>query len=177
MEITREELVAILEKYTQDSIIPKVHDAVRGVATKFDRQLGELKSAPAEQKPEPDESPLRAELEQLRAEIQREREAGLMARRDRELTRIASAKKLRSTNAFQRLFVSEYGSDLREEGEAWYVGDKTLEEAVNDYLKSDEGELLLPPSGVVGTDAKPTEAAPNSKKQDFGDALNNAFSR
>lgn len=125
---------------------------------------------------------LESQLTDLRNQLAEKDRETLLAKRSNAISQaIVNAKALNPT-ALQKLFTLEYGDSVKEEGGNWYVdrGDTVvpLNEALNNYLQSEEGKFYLPPSNVSGAGSEEVKTNPSTidKPLDAASALYEAFS-
>lgn len=118
---------------------------------------------------------------QLQQERDDEKAATSKARQAEALSSAIAQAKILNPNALRKLLTLEFGESIKQENDAWLVAQgetvKTLDAAIADYLKTDEGKAFLPPSGVNGsgsTESKSTLPA-TATPQKAIDALSEAF--
>lgn len=188
------DIQALFEQLKSD-LLSEVDRRNQGVASALTKEMKKLLSdvKPQEQTPtapaetedlSKDKLTLKAlqqQVEQLKSELTQKEQKALIADKNAAISKaIASAQAL-NPSALQKLFSLQYGEVLKKEGEQWYLESgetvKSLEQVLADYLASDEGQLFVPPSGVNGSGAQETKAAPVTTQQKLtaAEALNSAF--
>ena len=113
--------------------------------------------------------------------VQKDKEA-FTAKKSQAISQVIANSKALNPSALMKLFSLEYGDYIQEEAGNWFInkGDNVLplQDALNNYLTSDEGKFYLPPSGVNGSGSTETKPAPINANQPLKaeDALFAAFS-
>lgn len=191
MELTIEQVQALIdEKFA--ALKEEVTAANKGLAASLTKEVKKALANQSTQSPEGEaqEDSNKLTLKTLQQQIsdltnqlaQKDKEAFTAKKSQAVSQMIASLKTLGSTS-LQKLFMSEYGEFIKEENGSWFVdkGDSTLalQDALNNYLNTEDGKIFLPASGVKGSDSietKPTQIS-TEQKLTGADALMQAFAK
>ncbi|ALF55629.1 hypothetical protein ACX27_26755 [Nostoc piscinale CENA21] len=188
--MTPEEIQALVNAQIEGlraEIAQQITTANQGLAASLTKEFKKHAApAPAVQDEPEKESLTLKSLKQQLSDMQaafaaKEKEATDALKRSGIAEAVAQAKAL-APGTLQKLFLTEYGDALKQENGMWYVdspatGVKPLNAVLSDFLKSDDGRLFVPPSGVNGagsTEAKPSPATTTENKVE--DLLFQAFS-
>ncbi|WP_427162621.1 hypothetical protein ACQFX9_14360 [Aliinostoc sp. HNIBRCY26] len=189
MELTIEQVQALIdEKFAV--LKEEVTAANKGLAASLTKDIKKALASQSTQSPEGEiqEDSNKLTLKSLQQKIsdltnqlaQKDKEA-FNAKKSQAVSQAIASLKTLGPSALQKLFLAEYSDSLREENGSWFIekGDSvfSLQDALNNYLNTEEGKCFLPASGVKGSDSietKPTQVS-TEQKLTGADALMQAF--
>jgi hypothetical protein len=188
--MTEQEILGLIENALSNhssKIMDSVNSTVNGAIARVSKET-EAKLAtftPAKIEEDKSESgtlqyqTLKQELEALRVEREMDKKKSFQLQRDVALTDSLSNLKVVNPKAFKKLVLAEYGENITEENGQWYLADgdsvKPLNDALGQYLDSEEGQIFKPASGISGTGAKSGSTPPIKPQEDLQTALNKLF--
>ncbi|BBD59495.1 hypothetical protein NIES2109_22820 [Nostoc sp. HK-01] len=188
--MTPEEITALVNQQIEAvkaEITQQITSANQGLAASLTKKIEKLSQPAQASQDEPEKESLTLKsLKQQLSDMQsafaaKEKEAADALKRSGLAEAIGQLKAL-SPGILQKLFLAEYGDALKQDGGVWYVdspatGVKPLNTVLSDFLKTDDGKLFLPPSGVNGSGAVETKPIPpTSESPKAEDLLVKAFS-
>lgn len=175
----------------KEEISTQITQANKGLAASLTKEIKKASSTQTQStESEPQElsdkltlKSLQHQLADLQTQLVNKDKEAFLAKKSQALSQVISECKALNPKALQKLINLEFGDYLKEENGAWFVvkGDDSvspLKDALDSYLKSDEGLVFVAPSGVNGsgsTETKPTTINPNQKPS-AADALFQEFS-
>ncbi|MBD2457975.1 hypothetical protein H6G80_28410 [Nostoc sp. FACHB-87] len=188
--MTPEEITALVSQQIEAvkaELTQQITTANQGLAASLTKEIKKLSQpAPATQEEPEKESLTLKSLKQQLSDMQeqlaaKDRQALDAMKRSGVAEAIGQLKAL-SPGILQKLILTEYGDALKQDSGVWYVesptvGVKPLATVLSDFLKTDDGKLFVPPSGINGsgaTESKPIPATSESPKAE--DLLVQAFS-
>ncbi|WP_414579102.1 hypothetical protein [Anabaena sp. CCY 9402-a] len=168
--MTPEEITALVNQQLESfrsEIKTEIVTANQGLASSLTKEIKKL-SQPAQPAQEEDQKEsltlksLKQQLSDMQTALEaKDKEASNALKRSAIAEAIGSLKAL-SPGILQKLMANEYGEYLKQDNGVWYVespavGVKPLNTVLSDFLKSEDGKLFMPASGVNGSGAEETK--------------------
>lgn len=162
-------------------ILAEVTRANQGLAASLTKEVKKvLDKVPAETAPAQEEQPqeklslkaLQQQIADLTNQLQEKDKKAFIASRDAALSQAIAAVKSTAPTALQKLFLTEFGESIKQEGNQWFVtaqdgSVKDLNTSIKDYLASPEGQIFVPASEVQGSGSKETTPTPATQKSEL----------
>ncbi|MBE9110298.1 hypothetical protein IQ273_12835 [Nodosilinea sp. LEGE 07298] len=186
--VTLEQITALLTGFKTE-VLTEVNTANAGAVAATKKLLQKVTDAP--QAPAADSSAdstddaggqkltlkaLQTEIADLKAERERERQETLEAKRNSAVTQAIAGSGALNQKVLYRLFLSDNGEKIQQEGDQWFLknGDDDvapLDAALTKFLSSEEGKFFLPPSGVNGAGSTETKSTTAPAKTTYNSRL------
>lgn len=189
--MTPEEITALISQQVESlrtELTQQITSANQGLAASLSKEIKKLSQpAPATQEePEKETLTLKAlkqQLSDMQEQLAAKDKQTLDAMKRSAVAEAIGQQKALSPGILQKLILTEYGEVLKQDGGVWYVdspatGVKPLTTVLSDFLKTEDGKLFIPPSGVQGSGAFETKPLPqtNNEQPKAEDLLFQAFS-
>ncbi|BAY23723.1 hypothetical protein NIES2100_35150 [Calothrix sp. NIES-2100] len=175
--MTPEEIKQLLtESLTEikTELLSEVDKKNQGLAASLTKEIKKLTTSPTPvlstegDSEEPKEKlslkALQQQISDLQTQLTEKDKQAFAAKRSQAVSSAISKTNALSAPTFHKLFMLEHESLLKEEEGNWFV-DKGgniigLDDAVKNYLNTDEGKFFVPPSGVNGSSSQETKTTP-----------------
>lgn len=182
-------LIASAVAEARTEILSQVTLANQGLAASLTREIKKISTAtqpaplPAEDAPEEQSKltlkALQQQIQTLQQGIADEQNKTKQSQQDAAISSLVATSNALNPAALKKLFALNYQDKITQENDAYFVqnGDEvvSLDQAFQNYLKTDEGACFLPASNVNGSDSRETKAAPTLPTQEtpssFGAAI------
>ncbi|AUT00899.1 hypothetical protein CLI64_11090 [Nostoc sp. CENA543] len=179
--MTPEEIQALVTQQLEgfrSEIKQEIITANQGLAANLTREFKKLAQPAQPEKTEETEKEsltlksLKQQISELQASLEAKDKQAFEALKRSGLAEAINQVKALSPGLLQKVFMTDYGQYLKQEDGTWYVespqvGIKPLATALQDFLKSEDGKLFVPASGVNGsgaTETKTQDTTPNKDK-------------
>lgn len=159
-----QQLVAELLKENNAQLLSQVNESISGAVARVqkdtEKKLSEVQPKDESKEGSLELQTLKQQLEQLQNEREADKKSAIAAQREAALlSDLGSRQGLKATNLLKQLLISQYGESLEQENGKWYVKSgettKELKSVVDDFLKSEDGLVFMPPaSSVKGADSQ-----------------------
>ncbi|HEY9629365.1 MAG TPA: hypothetical protein V6C84_18840 [Coleofasciculaceae cyanobacterium] len=180
-------LIASAVAEARTEILSQVTLANQGLAASLTREIKKISTAqpaplPAEDAPEEQSKltlkALQQQIQTLQQGIADEQNKTKQSQQDAAISSLVATSNALNPAALKKLFALNYQDKITQENGAYFVqnGDEvvSLDQAFQNYLKTDEGACFLPASNVNGSDSRETKAAPTLPTQEPASLLDAA---